>query len=239
MADIQASSITPAAAARFGGANITATITVTGILGAGKVTFAVGNGAAGPAITLASTVSVPSTYTVVTFPAGTYTAGDVYLIALNGTVTFVSGGGVNNGVTATESASSPINTALLAASSIADSYIAAQFELPLQVSPQGWDMSLTLYVCNIAAYLLYCQYGFNPNAPADMYIEDRYKRALTWLVSIQEEKIFPNWIDSSGVPTQQQEAGPYVESDLPVGFTNRGIERDSTVAILGAGWWWQ
>src|SRR5678810_1386593 len=84
-----------------------------------------------------------------------------------------------------------INAALQAASSEADSYIASQFTLPLITSPQGWDMSLTIAVCNIAAYRLYSQFGFNPNAPADQLIVNRYKDAIAWLGQIRDEKIFP------------------------------------------------
>ncbi len=119
--------------------------------------------------------------------------------------------------------STAMDAALQAASSIADSYINSVFVLPLQASPQGWDMSLTLAVCNIAAYLLYCQFGFNPNAPADKLIQQRYDQALSWLKSISEETVTPNWIDSSGADPQSQAAGAFVISDTPVGFTSRGV----------------
>lgn len=115
-----------------------------------------------------------------------------------------------------------IDTALQAASSIADSYIASQFTLPLATSPQGWDASLTLAVCNIAAYLLYCQFGFNPAAPADKLIEERHNRALDWLGQIRDQKIFPQWTDSSGDATAPLEDGPYVRTDIAVGFTGCG-----------------
>lgn len=119
-----------------------------------------------------------------------------------------------------------IESAINAASSIADSYIVAQFTLPLKTSPQGWDASLTLAVCNIATYLLFCQFGFNPNAAADKFIEDRYNRAISWLEQIRDEKIFPTWTDSGGAgpgTNAALESGPYVISDQPVGFTSRGL----------------
>lgn len=125
-----------------------------------------------------------------------------------------------------------MNAQLQAASSIADSYIVSQFTLPLQVDPQGWDMSLTMAVCNIAAYLLYVQYGFNPSAPADQFIADRYKSAILWLEQIRDKVIFPQWIDSGTTATGNDEGGPFVLSDPPVGFTNRG----KPTAPFGGGW---
>lgn len=116
-----------------------------------------------------------------------------------------------------------IEAQLQAASSICDSYIASQFTLPLITEPQGWDMSLVMATCNIAAYLLYCQYGFNPAAPADKYIQDRYQAAIAWLEQIRDKLIFPTWTDSTGDTPAFVEAGPYIESDPPVGFTDRGI----------------
>lgn len=123
-----------------------------------------------------------------------------------------------------------MDAALQAASSIADSYINSVFILPLT----DWDMSLRIHVCNIAAYLLYCQVGFNPAAPADKLIEMRYQKALEWLQSISDEKVTPNWTDSSGADPQSQAAGPFVISDPPVGFTTRGL----TNGICGAWPWW-
>lgn len=116
-----------------------------------------------------------------------------------------------------------IEAQLQAASSIADSYIASQFTLPLVTEPVGWDMSLTMAVCNIAAYLLYVQYGFNPAARADKFIQDRYQATVVWLEQIRDKEIFPQWTDSTGTDPVSAESGPYIESDPPVGFTNRGI----------------
>jgi phage gp36-like protein len=117
-----------------------------------------------------------------------------------------------------------MTAALQSASGVADSYLASQFTLPLQVSPQGWDMSLTIAVANIAAYTLACQFGFNPAAPGDKLIEERYQRAIDWLKTISTEEIFPQWVDASGgTPEATAEGGPFVISDPPVGFTDRGL----------------
>jgi len=122
--------------------------------------------------------------------------------------------------------STAMTAALQAASSIADSYITSQFTLPLQASPQGWDMSLTLHVSNIAAWLLYNQFGYSPMAPGDDLVVKRYQSALDWLAMIRDQKIHPQWVDSSG-ESVQTEQGPFVISDPPVGFTTRGVTSDS------------
>ncbi len=127
--------------------------------------------------------------------------------------------------------SSAVTACIQAASSIADSYLASQFTLPLQTSPQGWDMSLTRAVCHIAAYFLYAEYGFNPSsANADQMVKARYDNAIGWLEQIRDEKIFPQWTDSS---SSTPAAGDYIVSDEPVGFTDRGL--DSTTIDP---WWY-
>lgn len=87
---------------------ITITITTTGALNVGAFTYQAGTGAASQPVTLPSggTFRVPGTYTVLTFPAGTYTATDIYSISILGVVTFTSGGGTDRSVT---QASSPID----------------------------------------------------------------------------------------------------------------------------------
>jgi len=133
--------------------------------------------------------------------------------------------------------STAMTACLQAASSIADGYLASQFTLPLDTSPQGWDMSLTLQVCNIAAWLLYNQFGFSPSAPGDALVVGRYEAAIKWLEHCSEEKIFPQFIDSSGTPVGETEAGDYVDSDLPVGFTDRGWGRRNATNTCGTGLW--
>lgn len=116
-----------------------------------------------------------------------------------------------------------IEAQLQAASSVCDSYIVSQFTLPLVADPQGWDMSLTRATCDIAAYFLYCQYGFNPNQPQDQLIQKKYEMAIAWLGQIQQKQIFPQWVDSGTTPVGQDEGGPFVISDAPKGFTDRGL----------------
>lgn len=127
-----------------------------------------------------------------------------------------------------ETASPGCTTAALqAASSIADSYLVSQFTLPLQTSPQGWDMSLTMNVAWIAAWLLYNQFGFNPAAPVDDLVVKRYEAAIDWLKQIREQQISPPFVDSS-TSAGSDEAGTFFVSDPPVGFGTRGIGQTDT-----------
>jgi len=112
-----------------------------------------------------------------------------------------------------------IDAQLKAASSFADTYLVSQFTLPLI----EWDMELRRVVCVVAAYHLFNQYGYNPNAPQDKLVEKQYEQALSWLKQVKDKEIFPPYVDSGTVPTGVDEGGPFVVSDTPKGFTARGI----------------
>jgi phage gp36-like protein len=129
-----------------------------------------------------------------------------------------------------------VTAALQAASSLADDYLGSQFKLPLQISPQGWDMSLTEKVCWVAAYSLYFNFGFNPSSPDWQVMTERRKEALAWLDSVGKKTITPNYTDSSGLDPDADRAGDFVISDSPVGFTSRGSS--NTVPLGTCGWWW-
>jgi phage gp36-like protein len=105
------------------------------------------------------------------------------------------------------------DAALLAASAIADSLIASQFVLPLAT----WDYSLVVAVCNIAAKLLYDQFGYNPNAVADQLVQRRYDEAIAWLQGVSRKQVTPQWVDASGDSVDS--AGDFIVSDKSVGFT--------------------
>jgi phage gp36-like protein len=130
--------------------------------------------------------------------------------------------------------------ALQAASSICDSYIASQFALPLRVSPQGWDMSLTMYCAWIAAFLLYSQFGYAPMAPADEVIESRYKKAIEWLQQIKDQQISPQWISDPSAVSNTDQAGDFTVTDDPIGLTARGTVNNSLqpISSSGAFFWW-
>lgn len=115
-------------------------------------------------------------------------------------------------------AAGSVVAALQGSSGEADSYLASQFVLPILT----WDMALVRAVCWMAAKYLYDQFGYNPGAPVDKLIEDRYKLAIAWLDKISNKKLFPQYVDSS---TGTTDAGPWVISQPPVGFTTRGCQR--------------
>lgn len=118
-----------------------------------------------------------------------------------------------------------VTAACQAASSIADTYLLSQFTLPLT----DWDMSLTMNVGWIAAWILYNSFGYAPMAPGDDMVAKRYESALEWLGQIRDKKIFPQYLDSSS-NTGVDEAGDFVISDPAVGFTSRGVA-DSTETL--------
>ena len=133
-----------------------------------------------------------------------------------------------------------MTSALQAASSLADGYLASQFTLPLITSPQGWGMDLKRCVCDIAAYELYNIYGFAPGAaPGDDMIKVRYANAMDWLTRIADNKIHPQFVDSStSNSATDPEAGPYIISDSVVGFTSRGRNASSVCLgdLFNGGW---
>ena len=116
-----------------------------------------------------------------------------------------------------------INAQLQAASSTADSYLASQFTLPLQTSPQGWDMQLTRAVCAIAAFNLYRQYGLNPNAPDFGAIKSLYDDAIGWLEQVRDEELTPQYVDSGGSPGNVEEGGSFVITATTRGYSERGM----------------
>lgn len=129
---------------------------------------------------------------------------------------------------ATRFGSVAMNAQLQAASSLADGYIGGLFPLPLQVSPQGWDMSLTRAVCNIAAKFLYDQFGYNPGAPVDELIQRRYNEAIDFLVLVRDKRIEPQWVPDPILSASQADpAGDFAVTDLPVGLTSRGTVDNS------------
>ena len=131
-----------------------------------------------------------------------------------------------------------VAAALQAESSIADTYLNSQYVLPLQTTPQGWDMALTLVVCYRAAFTLYFSLGFNPAAPDWQVMTSRKEWADTWLDGVAKQTITPNYADSSGLPPDSDRAGDYVVSDPTVGFTPRGDGTTANMAMLSAWSWW-
>lgn len=87
--------------------------------------------------------------------------------------------------------------ALDAASAVADGYLAAQFTLPITGT---LTQDLVRQVCNIAAYDLITQRGYNPEAGADANWRLRYEDAIRWLEQVAAGKVSPALADSSTGP---------------------------------------
>jgi phage gp36-like protein len=128
-----------------------------------------------------------------------------------------------------------VTAALQAASSVADTSLSSQFILPLQTSPQGWDMALSRVVCFLAAFDLYFNFGFNPASPDWQVMTERKKWADEWLEGVGKKVVTPLYMDSSGMDPTADRAGDFVISDAAVGFTSRGVT-DTT--WCDGGWFW-
>src|SRR5947209_12252974 len=85
-------------------------------------------------------------------------------------------------------------TALDAASSIVDSYLAARFNLPL-VAPFPAD--LVQATCSFAAYTLLSRRGYNPEAGSDQNIRLRYEDARRWCEGVAANKVHPQVTQAS------------------------------------------
>lgn len=84
------------------------------------------------------------------------------------------------------------DAALAAASSLADSYLASRFSLPLT----KWGDDLRRAVCLIAAYDLMTRRGYNPEG-GDANLRLRYDDAIRWLERVADGRIAPAVTDSA------------------------------------------
>lgn len=101
--------------------------------------------------------------------------------------------GVGSGATA-GIAAGDITAALDAASSLADSYLGAQYTLPLV----SWGDDLRRAVCMIAAYdVIAGNRGFNPENGDDTNLRLRYQDALDWLKRLADGSVVPGGVVDS------------------------------------------
>ncbi len=102
---------------------------------------------------------------------------------------------------------------LLAASSIAASYMKKRFSFPLV----QWGEDLRKVVCDIATYFLMTSRGFAPNAGLDNVIIQNYRDAtgeqgkLGWLNLVALGRVEPD--DIIDASSDLEEAAPLVDSD--------------------------
>ncbi len=78
------------------------------------------------------------------------------------------------------------DSALKAASSLADSYLGAVFTVPLA----SWQDDLRRAVVAIAVYDLMSRRGFNPDG-SDQHIRLRYEDAIAWLKMVAAGAVVP------------------------------------------------
>lgn len=102
--------------------------------------------------------------------------------------------------------STTIVSALVWASSVANSYLKKRYTLPL--SAYGEDLKAA--VVDIAKWRLVKRRGFNPNSGQDGVIVESYKDAIAWLTLVAKgECELDGAVDAT--PTED-EAGPLVSS---------------------------
>ena len=111
-------------------------------------------------------------------------------------------------------------TAVLSARSRwADSFIRAQFTLPLI----QWGMDLTMAVVAAASYDLAVRRGYSPEAGADPNIRLRYEDAQKWMYKVAAGGLTPSVTDSTpGAQEGITADGPTVATGTPRGWSSRG-----------------
>lgn len=109
--------------------------------------------------------------------------------------------------------------AIDAASRLIDSFLRAQFTLPL--TQVGSEVKRACV--NIAVYYVLVGRGYNPEAGADPGIRQRYEDAVSWLKMVSAGKAVPDVTDSSEGATEGRPGSrPTVISSSQRGFSSRG-----------------
>jgi phage gp36-like protein len=129
---------------------------------------------------------------------------------------------LDSGINAAALAGVPTQTktdAIADASRVIDSFLRAQFTLPLvQV---GGDVKRNCI--HIAVYYSLTSRGYNPEAGSDPGIRQRYEDAVAWLKLVSAGKAVPDVTDSSPAAAEGRPgARPTVISSSQRGFSSRG-----------------
>lgn len=93
--------------------------------------------------------------------------------------------------------------ALKKASSIADSYLAGQYKLPLK----KWDDSLREHVANIAFYRLLSDIGFRPGSGEYELCRQEYEDAVAWFGRISRGNVHPPGMVDSTPSVEEYQVG--------------------------------
>ncbi len=102
--------------------------------------------------------------------------------------------------------------AIEAASRVADSYLGAQFHLPLS----AWGADLSQNVCSIAAYeLIASLLVFQPEAAKNEVLTERKEAAIRWLEQVAAGRVRPVGISDTAPSAMSV---PRVYSKTPRGW---------------------
>jgi phage gp36-like protein len=99
------------------------------------------------------------------------------------------------------------------ASAEADTYLRAQYTLPLS---EPYDRALVRHVCAIAVWALLCRRGFNPEQGSNKTFETNYDKAIGWLKSISRREVSID--EGSDASPGVAKGGPRVHSSTARGW---------------------
>ena len=105
--------------------------------------------------------------------------------------------------------------ACIAASSVADGYLAANPNITLPLSPP-YDPALVQAVCDVVAYRLVAKRGYDPNTE-DASLRERFDDAIKWFGKVQENRIV---LVRQATKVQPQGPQPQMFSNPPRGLRN-------------------
>jgi phage gp36-like protein len=93
------------------------------------------------------------------------------------------------------------------ASAEADTYLRAQYTLPLGAP---YDRTLVRHVCALAAWALLCRRGFNPEQGSNKTFETNYDKAIAWLKALARREV--SLAESADASPTIAKGGPRVSS---------------------------
>lgn len=103
------------------------------------------------------------------------------------------------------------DTALAAASRLADGYLSKRVTLPIAVEAGKYPEDLRRAVCQIAAWDCLAVRGLAPEG--DTTLESRHDAAMKWLEAVAEGRVQPTWTDASP-DARPGDDGPFVLSPV-------------------------
>lgn len=113
-----------------------------------------------------------------------------------------------------------LNSALVAATSMADSYLENRYNPPITMIPD----SLKLAVANLAVFIVIKKKGIRPNSDDDITIREGHTDAIKWLQDVAAGRATLPSQETASAPQD----GPDVLSDMERGW-------DQTQGVFGGG----